>query len=232
MSLIYVVEDNEHLLSDSVQWINNQAHRCHGAMDGPEFDALMATQKSDLVVLDWMLPGEDGLAIAHRLRGNDLTKNIGIIFLTARSDIDDRITGLDIADAYLTKPVDYKELTAVINAVLRRINPDPTEEAVQSWRLSTKRQLIYTPSGNAISLTWREGAILSLLAQNPAAHVSSKAMVSAIQEEWLSFEKNRMEMLLSRLRAKLKDEGSVSVNPIRAIRNKGYQLTLPLLLID
>jgi len=232
MGLIYVVEDNNLLLNDTVQWINQTEHDCQGALNASEFDELMDNEAADLVILDWMLPGEDGKAIAHRLSSSPINKHIGIIFVTALSHIEQRISGLDVADAYLTKPVNYSELSAMINSVMRRIKPVQESIVMPSWKLSTHKQLVFSPSGETITLTWRESNILALLIENLTTSVSAQEMVKAIDEQWLNFEKNRLEVLLYRLRVKLKNKQNINFNPIRSYRNKGYQLMLPFIIED
>jgi len=233
MSLIYVVEDNKSLLKDSVQWINHHDHNCHGAPDAVQFDALMSNEVADLVVLDWMLPGEDGLAIAQRLRSNNKTQNIGIIFLTARTDVNDRISGHDVADAYLTKPVNYKELSAIINSVLRRINNHEKNDSPDlPWQLFVRERHMRSPCGQTIHLTWRECAIITLLTQNLSEQVPTQMLMNAIKENPKVYEKNRLEMLLSRLRVKFKLIDGGHFNPIRSGRNKGYRLMLPFKIND
>jgi len=233
MSLIYVVEDNKNLLQDTVQWLNHHDHNCHGAPNAVQFDALMSNEIADLVVLDWMLPGEDGLAIAQRLRSNNATQNIGIIFLTARTDVNDRISGHDVADAYLTKPVNYKELSAVITAVLRRVNSQEKDNSpVLPWQLFVSKLQMRSPCGQTVHLTWRECAIIVLLAQNLSEQVPTQMLMSAIKENPKIYEKSRLEMLLSRLRAKFKLIDGGHFNPIRSDRNKGYRLMLPFKIND
>ncbi len=226
MTRIYFVEDNTHLLSDGLVWLDGAAYQAYGANQAKEFDALMAEQLPDIVLLDWMLPGEDGLSIARRLRSAEATQHIGIIFITARNAIEDRIAGLTEADAYISKPFDYRELLAIIRSVARRIGG--TSPAIDSWTLISGKRVLISPTGPEQAVSERENIILALLARHSGQIVSAKTIADALDENPNLFEKSRVEMSLSRLRAKLKMDDSNTNNPIRNFRNRGYQLMIPL----
>lgn len=225
MALIYFVEDNRHILSDGIEWLQHHDFQVAGADSAEQLDHLLAEQIPDLVILDWMLPSEDGLSIAQRLRSSEHTQHIGIIFLTAKSTIDDRIAGLDQADAYLTKPFDYRELLATINAVLRRVSHTQAEQA-ELWTVFSNKRMIQAPDGRQIPITERENLILQILSNAHNRIISFKELVSALDEDPMQFEKSRLEMSLSRLRTKLATGDGINDNPIRCYRQKGYQLML------
>lgn len=232
MIRVYVVEDNPHLLEDSVLCLGRHGFDCHGAPDAAGFDALMSGQWPDVVVLDWMLPGEDGLAIARRLRADARTARLGLIFLTARSTLDDRVAGLEAADSYLVKPVDYRELAAVIVSVYRRLGFGDLPKDQSSWRLLIDKLELHSPTGEIISLSHRECVVLRELARNASMPVSAKTIALALDEDWLSFEKNRLELLLSRLRSKIRVGDDANANPFRSARNQGYRLMVPMIVSE
>lgn len=231
MTLVYIVEDSPELLSDALIWLNDDEFKCHGATNAKELDELMASQSPDLVIIDWMLPGEDGLSIANRLRLSEENEQIGVVFMTARRDIDDRLTGLEVADAYMTKPVDYRELKAVVRSVIRRLNPS-SERNEPSWLLSETGLTIQSPSKNTTHLTDRELIVLKVLLKNNEKIVSLKQINNVLEQSHPALEKSTLERLISRLRTKLKSISSDDENPIRSYRFTGYRLTLPITLDD
>jgi len=232
MIRIYIAEDNTHLLEDSILCLTAQGFDCHGAPDAHSFNALISERIPDVVVLDWMLPDETGLAIAQKLRTDERTKEIGIIFLTARSDISDRISGLEFADAYHVKPIDYGELGAVINSVYRRSNTINSHKTKSTWQLHKTTLALHSPDNEILDLSHREFALLRELAHSPKTPVSAKQIIETWGEDWMLFEKNRLELLLSRLRTKMKNMSDDALNPIRAIRHEGYQLMIAIQVHD
>lgn len=227
---VYIVEDNPNLLDDMVYCLNTEGHSCHGATDATAFDALMTKQLPDIVILDWELLGENGLSIAKRLRADDKTRQIGIIFLTAKTDLDNRLAGLDVADAYHIKPMDFSELSAVISSMHRRITPISPSSDPQ-WQLHQKSMALHEPLGGIISLSYREYTILNAMIQSNDATISVRSIIELWGEDWVYFEKNRLELFVSRLRTKIK-VFNADVNPIRSIRHKGYILLLKIELKD
>jgi len=226
MTLLYIVEDNPELLSDALIWLNDEHFECRGAVDAEELDSLLQAQLPDMVLLDWMLPGEDGLAIAHRLRESEANEQIGLVFMTARRNIDDRLAGLDVADAYMTKPINYLELKAVISSVIRRIKL-PTEIGNSFWQLNSNNLAVQSPSNQWLNLTERELIIMKCLLEKQGKIVTLEEINCALSSHYPHLEKSSLERLISRLRSKLKSISSDSENPIRSYRHKGYRLTLP-----
>jgi two-component system phosphate regulon response regulator OmpR len=175
-------------------------------------DKLLARERYDLVVLDLMLPGEDGLAICRRLRAQEAGP--AIIMLTAKGDDVDRIVGLEMgADDYLPKPFNPRELLARINAVLRRRAPAgppgaPAEGGILqfgefSLNLSTRT---LTRSGKAVSLTTGEFSVLKVLAQHPRQPLSrDKLMELARGREYEVFDRS-IDVQISRLRKIVEDD--------------------------
>jgi len=231
MIKVFVVEDNDYLLEDIVHSLKLQGYDCYGATDALTFDELLAREVPDLVILDWNLPGEDGLSIAERLHANDKTNHVGIIFLTARGSLEDRIAGLELADAYLTKPIDYQELGSIITSINRRLAPNNESSVESVWKINEKTLELNTPQNKILSLSYREYIALYKLAESPGIPVSAQKIVEAWGENWLRFEKNRLELLLSRLRRKIKDNSNIKLNPIRSVRNEGYHLMIPIEII-
>lgn len=222
MTQVIVVEDHPDLLEDVVFGLNAEGLQARGAADGRQLDALSAQGMPDVLVLDLMLPGEDGMAIARRVRGRG---EIGIVMLTARGQIEDRVAGLELADAYLVKPVDLRELAAVVRSVHRRLRGAVGEPP---WVLRESRMELLSPGGVPLALTYKEYRVLAALAQAPGQVVGMKSLAEALETDWLSFEKNRLELVIARLRRKIGAAMSEPMNPIKAARSEGYVFTLPI----
>lgn len=225
MNCIYFVEDSPFLLEDGLLWLQHEGFDAHGAISADGLEILLQKKTPDLILLDWNLPGKDGLDIAKKLKNDDKTKHIYIIFVTARDAMDDRILGLNLADAYITKPFDYRELLATIHACLRRLSATSEITVNHIWQHFPAKHCITIPNGNNVSLTEKESLILKLFSRYPKKIITPQMIHKEFQESLYIYEKNRIEVIISRLRNKLKMDED---NPIRSFRNKGYQLSIEL----
>ena len=186
-----------------------------GAGDGAELDALLAERPPQIVLLDLGLPKEDGLEIAARLRGNPM---LGIIILTARSMVDERILGLESgADHYFVKPVEIAELAAAITNLGRRLARPATP-----WNFSVQSSSLQTPSGVVIPLTAQECILLELLFAHLGTNVSRQQIFKALGQPDDISSNARVEVLISRLRAKVQKADTAVTLPLRARHNLGY----------
>jgi two-component system phosphate regulon response regulator OmpR len=204
---ILVVDDDLRLRDLLQRYLGEQGFAVATVSDAAAMDKLLAKERFDLLVLDVMMPGEDGLAACRRLRG---TKNpIPIIMLTAKGDEVDRILGLEMgADDYLPKPFNPRELVARINAVLRRrgaASPpgSPSTEATEvsfggmTVNLATRT---LTRDGKALTLTTGEFALLKVLVTHPRTSLSrDKLMELARGREYEVFDR-AIDVQISRLR--------------------------------
>jgi two-component system, OmpR family, phosphate regulon response regulator OmpR len=209
---ILVVDDDLRMRDLLVRYLGGEGYEVKAAADAPAMDKLLARERYDLVVLDLMLPGEDGLAICRRLRAQEAGP--AIIMLTAKGDDVDRIVGLEMgADDYLPKPFNPRELLARINAVLRRRAPAgppgaPAEGGILqfgefSLNLSTRT---LTRSGKAVSLTTGEFSVLKVLVQHPREPMSrDKLMELARGREYEVFDRS-IDVQISRLRKIVEDD--------------------------
>ncbi len=230
MIRVFVVEDHPDLLEDLVFGLNAEGLTARGAADGRQLDALCAEDWPDVVILDVILPGEDdGLTIARRMRAHP---GIGIIMLTSCGGIDDRVAGLDHADAYLVKPIDIRELAAVVRSVDRRASHYRTGEKDGTWTLHESRLELVSPAGATLHLTYRESCVLAVLAKAQGKVAPLKLLADALGESWVTFEKNRLELVFTRLRHKIAAVMTDPINPIKAARNAGYLLTIRIEVID
>lgn len=169
-------------------------------------DAILANEPFDLLVLDLMLPGEDGLAICRRLRANKMTTPI--IMLTARGDEVDRIIGLEMgADDYLPKPFNPRELLARINAVLRRHEHNPDSENTGKLETFTFGEFVFDPSsrslsrnGMPITITSGEFALLKVFTEHPRQPLSRDRLMQLARGRELDVFDRSIDVQVSRLR--------------------------------
>ena len=225
---IVVVDDDLRLRDLLKRYLTEQGFAADTVPDGQALDRTMARSRYDLVVLDVMLPGEDGFAICRRLRGNH--NEIPIIMLTAKGDDVDRIVGLEMgADDYLSKPFNPRELVARINAVLRRQAPLPMpgapaedNEFVEfgTFMLNLGTRTL-TKDGAPMPLTTGEFSLLKVLVSHPRTPLSrDKLMELGRGREHESFDRS-IDVQVSRLR-KLLGEDSANPRYIQTVWGFGY----------
>jgi len=213
---ILVVDDDLRMRDLLVRYLGGEGYEVKAAADAAAMDKLLARERYDLVVLDLMLPGEDGLSVCRRLRKENAAPGAApaIIMLTAKGDDVDRIVGLEMgADDYLPKPFNPRELLARINAVLRRKAPAgppgaPAEGGTFqfgefSLNLSTRT---LARAGKTVPLTTGEFSVLKVLAQHPRQPLSrDKLMELARGREYEVFDRS-IDVQISRLRKIVEDD--------------------------
>lgn len=223
---ILIVDDDQRLRDLLVRYLNDQGFHADAVGDGIAMDRFLAAGSPDLMVLDLMLPGEDGLALCRKLRGGG--SQLPIIMLTARGDEVDRIVGLEMgADDYLPKPFNPRELLARINAVLRRRLPvaAPADSAAATSRFgpfefdaSTRR---LTRDGVNLPLTSGEFTLLNVLISHPRQPLSrDKLMELARGRELDAFDRS-VDVQISRLR-KLIEADPAHPRYIQTVWGFGY----------
>ena len=229
---VLVVDDDQRLRELVVRYLTEQGFEARAVPDAAGMDKQLARERYDLVVLDLMLPGEDGLAICRRLRsaGKGAANGPAIVMLTAKGDEVDRIVGLEMgADDYLPKPFNPRELVARINAVLRRRQPagPPGAPATESetqrfgafeFNLATRS---LTRDGKQVPLTTGEYSVLKVLVQHPRQPLSrDKMMELARGREYGVFDRS-IDVQISRLR-KIIEEDSAHPRHIQTVWGFGY----------
>jgi len=208
---ILIVDDDRRLRELLQRYLEQQGFQVGSVGDGRELDRELSRRHVDLIVLDLMLPGEDGLSICRRLRGQGV--DTPIIMLTARGDDVDRIVGLEIgADDYLPKPGNPRELVARINAVLRRGRPAPGAPLADAGsvrfgrfvlELDTRRLL---RDSESLRLTTGEFAVLAALVQRAGQPLTRDQLMSIARgREHDAFDRS-MDVMLSRLRRLIEDD--------------------------
>jgi len=225
---ILVVDDDLRLRDLLNRYLSEQGFGVHLAQDAPAMDKLLGRERFDLMVLDLMMPGEDGLSVCRRLRGaKDM---IPIIMLTAKGDDVDRIVGLEMgADDYLPKPFNPRELVARIHAVLRRrsAQPPPGAPALEKGQMSFGQVTVdlatrsLTRAGTTASLTTGEFALLKVLLAYPRVPLSrDKLMELARGREYEVFDR-AIDVQVSRLRKLVESDPAHPVH-IQTVWGFGY----------
>jgi len=202
--------------------LNDQGFDVHLVTDGVSLDALLARQLVDLVVLDLMLPGEDGLSICRRLRAQS---DIPILMLTARTEEIDRVVGLELgADDYLGKPFGTRELVARIRAILRRSGA-PAPHSAETFRFANVEVDLARHSvrlaGEELPLTSGEFALLRAFLTHPGRVLSRDQLMDFAQGRQSDHFDRTIDVQISRLRSKLGDDPR-KPQFIKTIRNAGY----------
>ncbi len=221
---ILAVDDDPQILDLLKRGLVYEGYRVDTAADGTAALASARDNPPDLVVLDWMLPGMDGLEVCRRLRAGG---DIPILLLTAKTGVPDRVMGLDSgADDYLVKPFNFDELLARVRALLRRRQRTATPQVLRFGKLSldaSARQVAY--DGQALELSTKEFDVLELLMRHPRQVVSRETFYDRIWGYDFGGESNILEVYIRYLRAKLeKADGQGLIQTVRGI---GYVLREP-----
>lgn len=233
MACIAIVEDEASLRADLVEYLGACGHGAVGCADWPELERALAAHPVEIVVLDVNLPGENGFAIAGRLRERS---GIGIIMLTARGLGVDRVVGLEVgADVYLVKPVELRELEAQVRALARRLVPaapahaaaDAPAAANSGWVYDPLAWTLTSPAGLAVKLTGNERIFVTLLVARPGEPVSRADIYTALgKRQWDPFDRS-VNSMVRRLRAKA-EQATGAALPIEAVHGTGYAFTAPI----
>lgn len=229
MTRIGLIEDNLDYRAEVAFHLRRSGFEISLESDGRNIDAQLANCPCDLLVLDIGLPVEDGLIIACRLRRQQ--QGLGIVMLTARGSLNDRLSGLEQgADAYLVKPVDMRELVATLRSVQRRLLPGTQADSV--WTLLPTSLSLRSPDGAVIDLTTMEFQLLKCLAAAAPEPADRTALVTAIGYSPFDFIERRLEVAFSRLRRKIEGQVIGATPMIRALRHRGYVFAAPIVISD
>lgn len=222
---ILIVDDDPGIREAVSEFLSKHGFIVDAAADAAQMEQILANIPVDLIVLDIMLPGEDGLSICRRLSDDGPP----IIMLSAMGEETDRIVGLEIgADDYLPKPCNPRELLARIRAVLRRRSepkgPDGHHGAgfeFAGWRLDLVRRELRTPQGVVVNLSSGEFSLLRALAERPQRVLTRDQLLDMARGPDTEAYDRAIDVQISRLRKKLED-GAGGQDLIRTIRNEGY----------
>jgi DNA-binding response OmpR family regulator len=218
---VLLIEDDRKAAKLLAKGLHEEGFVVDVAPTGEEGEEQAAVNEYDVIVLDWLLPGKDGIAVCHALRARDLSTPI--LMLTARDGLADRVKGLSTgADDYLTKPFAFAELLARIRALLRRSrNARPAVLRVNDLTLDPASRRV-TRAGASVALTSKEFAILEVLMRSAGEIVSRTRLVERVWNEASEVLDNLVDVHLSHLRKKI-DSGDRSPL-IHTIRGFGYRL--------
>ena len=225
MSLIYIVEDDKNIREIETFALGNVGYEVKDFASAGEFYKALDVRKPDLILLDIMLPDEDGLAIVKKLRKWEETKLLPIIMVTAKTTEIDKVKGLDMgADDYMTKPFGVMELISRVKALLRRSVKVQTEERVLQIGDIVLDRDKHTVSvkGNVCDLTYKEYELLKLLMKNAGIVATRETILVRVWGIDFEGESRTLDMHIKNLRQKLAEEGS----RIKTVRNVGYILTV------
>jgi two-component system OmpR family response regulator len=227
---ILVVEDDREISALVARYLRANECRVSVADDGRAMDRVLAESRIDLIVLDLMLPGEDGLSLCRRLRA---ASAIPIVMLTAKGEDIDRIIGLEMgADDYLPKPFNPRELLARIRAVLRRRVGEPISGERQAaqivsfagWQLHLAVRELFNPEGAKVSLTGAEFDLLHAFCERPGRVLSRDQLLDLTQGRVAGPFERSIDVLVSRLRQKMERDPR-EPQFIKTIRSGGYLFT-------
>jgi len=221
---ILIVEDEPAILELVAINLEHAGYDTLRAKSAEEAGRLLGDILPDLVLLDWMLPGQSGLALARRLRGDARTRELPLIFLTARADEPDKIAGLEAgADDYITKPFSTKELVARIRSVLRRRKPQHGDEPVEiaGLRLDPAAHRV-TGNGQALSFGPTEFRLLHYLMTHPNRVYSRTQLLDEVWGDHVFIEERTVDVHIRRLRQGLTPSGHDAL--IETVRGSGYSL--------
>jgi two-component system OmpR family response regulator len=222
---ILMVDDDPGIRDVVSEFLTRHGYTVETAADAAGMERALTKGDVDLMVLDVMLPGEDGLSICRRMAGG----GPAIIMLSAMGEDTDRIVGLEIgADDYLAKPCNPRELLARIRAVLRRRQePRPSEERrggileFAGWRLDLVRREVRSPDSVVINLSSGEFSLLRALVERPQRVLTRDQLLDFARGPDTEAYDRAIDVQISRLRKKL-DDGNGGQELIRTIRNEGY----------
>ena len=223
--MIFCVEDDSNIRELVIYTLETTGFKARGFEDGREFLEALALETPELVLMDIMLPGDDGLELLKKLKASPKTREIPVIMVTAKGAEYDKVKGLDLgADDYVTKPFGMMELVSRIKAVLRRTRRDAQEPqdiiAVGEIEINTKKHEV-TAAGEVVNLTLKEYELLKRLMKNPNIVMTRDCLLEDIWGYDFDGETRTVDVHVRTLRQKLGPCGE----KIETVRGVGYRMS-------
>lgn len=220
--MIWCVEDDASIRDIEVYALQSTGFEAKGFEDGTSFWEALRTERPELVVLDVMLPGIDGMELLRRMRADAALSDIPVVMATAKGAEYDKIRGLDLgADYYLTKPFGVMELVSCVKAVLRRCKPKAQEHILKADGLEVNLdEHTVTGDGEKIVLTYKEFELLKLFLSNPGTAFTRDKLMEEVWSTDYCGETRTVDMHIRTLRQKLGRFGEM----IKTVRGVGYRL--------
>lgn len=220
--MIWCVEDDESIRDIEIYTLQSTGFEAKGFADGASFFEALKTEKPELILLDIMLPGEDGVEILRTLRMSEETSGIPVIMATAKGSEYDKVQSLDMgADDYLVKPFGMMEMVSHIKAVLRRCRPAAVKRLLQAGGLIVNLdEHTVMIEGERLSLTYKEFELLRLFLSNPGRAFTREQLFLSVWGDDYIGESRTVDMHIRTLRQKLGDYGKM----IETVRNVGYRM--------
>lgn len=222
MALIYIVEDDKNIQEIESYALKGNGFDVRAFDDSRSFDKGISDMLPDMILLDIMLPGEDGLSILRRIRANSATKDIPVIMITAKTSEIDTVKGLDGgADDYITKPFGVMELISRVKAIFRRIKP-MSDDIILKYKnivLNQDRRECLVDDNN-VELTYKEYELLRLFLSNIGIVLTRDMIMATVWGSDYYGETRTVDMHIKTLRKKLSDAGML----IQTVRNMGYKM--------
>lgn len=237
---ILVVDDDREIRTLLADYLTQSGLRASVAANGKQMRQLLETTPVDLIVLDIMMPGTDGLTLCRELRSS-AHKNVPVLMLTARSEDTDRIVGLEMgADDYLVKPFVARELLARIKAILRRTRMLPpnlqiTEAgrclAFGNWQLDTSARHLVDAQGTVVALSGAEYRLMRVFLDHPQRVLNRDQLLNLTQGRDAELFERSIDLLVSRLRQRLNDDAREPAY-IKTVRSEGYVFSMPVVITE
>ena len=220
--MIYYVEDESNIRDLVVYTLKVSGFEAQGFGDSVEFWSAMKAKKPELIILDVMLPGEDGISILKKLRSSPTTAALPVIMATAKGSEYDRVIGLDLgADDYLCKPFGMMEMVSRIRAVLRRTSMSEHKNYLSYGAITMDQSRhVVLVDGREVSLTLKEYDLLKLLLEHTGLVFTRDQLLSSVWDQDYSGETRTVDVHIGTLRTKLGESGEA----IRTVRGVGYRL--------
>ena len=220
--MVFCVEDDDNIRELVIYTLETTGLKAKGFADGPAFMEALAFETPELILLDIMLPGEDGLELLKRLKSSSKTKNIPVIMVTAKGSEYDKVVGLDSgADDYVTKPFGMMELVSRIKAVLRRTvrAEDKSDMELSGVYVNVKKHEV-TVDGQVVALTLKEFELLEKLMRNQGIVLTRDQLLTDIWGYDFDGETRTVDVHIRTLRQKLGEKGRI----ICTVRGVGYRV--------